>query len=51
MFFDKPESKSKVQAQSQIEKGKRKKDFGPWAVSKILWATTPPITFKHKEGL
>ena len=37
LCIDKPESKSQVQAQSQIEKGKE--EFGLWAVSKISWAT------------
>ena len=48
-LIDKPESKSQVQAQ------RGKKEFGLWAVTKILWATTnpttPPKTFKHEGGL
>ena len=46
LFIDKPEAKS----QSQSNPEKIKWEFGLWAVTKISWATTPPITFKHEEA-
>ena len=57
-LIDKPKSQSKDQAtnlKSLIQKVNR--EFGLWAVSKILWATThphhttTPITFKHDDVL
>ena len=51
-IFDKPESKTQVQSPSPKSNRKGKEEFGLWAVSKILWATTtPPITFKNEGGL
>ena len=44
---------ARVQVPSPSPKSNRKgkEEFGLWAVSKILWATTPPTTFKHEGCL
>ena len=53
--IDKPESKFQVQAQSQIEKGKRNLDPGlslkSYGPPPTQLPTTPPTTFKHEGGL
>ena len=60
VVIDKPESKFLFPSPSPKSIRKGKEDFGLWAVSKILWATThhpppphpiPPLTFKHEGGL
>ena len=57
--WSKSESKPLSQQAPKLNKSspqKRKEGFGPWADTKITWATTttttttPPITFKH-EGV
>ena len=59
VFIVKPWSKSKSKPlskqalkSSKSPSKKKKEGFGPWADTKITWATTPPhhpITFKHEK--
>ena len=37
--------------QTLSPKTPKPKTKGPWADTKIPWATTPPITFKHDGGV
>ena len=46
--IDKPESKSKIQVQSQIEKGKKNLDSG--LSLKSNGPPTPPLTFGNPES-
>ena len=41
------------QAQAPNPQTQKPKTKGPWAYTKISWATTttPPITFKHEGGV
>ena len=45
----KPESKSQLPSPSQKSNRKGKKEFGLWAVSKILWATTATPGAPHPK--